>query len=217
LNRLSAVQFASQSLTLRGIEGYSLGQRVLGGHMTRMTTLFAVALSATCLACGDEKTDDAEHDESTSHHSGGETAAATLAAKSDNTTLAGTVTFSGEAGKISVKVDLTGAPAGQHGLHIHEKGDCSDAMAMNAGGHWNPGMLDHGMPGAAPSHLGDLGNITVAADGTGTLTYSNPMWEIGTKTANDVQGKAVIVHANPDDFGQPVGNAGGRIGCGVIQ
>jgi Cu-Zn family superoxide dismutase len=31
-----------------------------------------------------------------------------------------------------------------------------------------------------------------------------------------IVGRSVIVHANPDDFSQPVGNAGARIGCGVI-
>lgn len=176
--------------------------------MSRTTTLIAAALCATCLACGDDK-EDGEH----SHPS----ATATLAPKSDNTTLAGTVTFSGEPGMISVKVELTGAPPGDHGLHIHETGDCSAADAMSAGGHWNPSMQMHGAPGAT-AHLGDIGNITVAADGTASHTATNPLWEIGTGTANDVVGKAVIVHAMPDDLAtQPTGNAGGRIGCGVIQ
>jgi len=29
-------------------------------------------------------------------------------------------------------------------------------------------------------------------------------------------GRAIIVHEKQDDGGQPSGNAGGRIGCGVI-
>ena len=29
-------------------------------------------------------------------------------------------------------------------------------------------------------------------------------------------GASIIVHAKKDDGGQPTGNAGGRIGCGVI-
>ena len=35
---------------------------------------------------------------------------------------------------------------------------------------------------------------------------------------NSVIGRSVIVHAKPDDFKtqQPPGNAGDRIGCGVI-
>ena len=176
--------------------------------MPRTTTLIAAVLCAVCLACGDENEDE---------HSHGETASATIAPKSDNTTLAGTATFSGEAGSVQVKVDLTGAPPGMHGVHIHETGDCSAADATSAGGHWNPTNQMHGMLGPT-SHLGDIGNITVAADGTGTLSASNTAWELGTGTANDVIGHAVVVHGMADDLtSQPAGNAGPRIGCGVIE
>ena len=180
--------------------------------MSRTTTLIAVALSAICFACGDS-----EGDEHGDHSHDTESLKATLAAKSDNTTLKGTATFSGEAGKVQVKVDLTGAPAGEHGVHIHETGDCSAADAMSAGGHWNPTGQMHGHLGTT-AHLGDIGNITVAADGTGTITTTNPAWELTGTGANNVKGKAVIIHAMADDFmTQPTGNAGGRIGCGVIE
>lgn len=186
--------------------------------MSRTTTLIAAAVCAMCFACADENADE-EHDNSTGHHNNeAGSVTATLAPKKDNTTLAGTATFSGEKGKVSVKVDLTGAPPGEHGLHIHEKGDCSAPDATSAGGHWNPGAHDHGAPGATNSHLGDIGNITVKADGTVSHTATNPLWEIGTGTDNDVKGKAVVVHAKPDDLTtQPTGDAGDRIGCGVIQ
>ena len=118
---------------------------------------------------------------------------------------------------VQVVVNVTGAPPGMHGLHIHETGDCSAPDAMSAGGHWNPTMHMHAAPGAS-AHLGDLGNITVADNGTGTLTQMNPSWEIGSTGAMNLVGKAVILHAMPDDLTtQPTGNAGGRIGCGVIK
>ena len=41
---------------------------------------------------------------------------------------------------------------------------------------------------------------------------------LGSGAANDVLGRAIVVHANPDDYGtQPAGNAGARVGCGVID
>lgn len=171
-----------------------------------ITALLGSALGA---ACGSDDTDDTAATEAAS-------AKATLQAKSGNTTLAGTATFSGDPGKVSVTLQVTGAPEGSHGVHIHETGDCSAADAMSAGGHWNPTMGMHAAPGAT-SHLGDLGNMTVGADGKGTISLTNAMWEIGTGSTKDVVGKAIVVHAMTDDLmTQPTGNSGGRIGCGVI-
>jgi Cu-Zn family superoxide dismutase len=167
---------------------------------------FAAALSA---GCGDEG--------SVSSADKAESASALVLAKAGNTTLAGMATFVGEAGKVQLTLNVTGAPAGVHGVHIHEKGDWSAPDAMSAGAHWNPAMTMHAAPGAS-AHLGDLGNMTIGADGKGTLTATNPMWETGTGSSKDVVGKAVVVHAMNDDLtSQPAGNAGGRIGCGEIK
>ena len=41
---------------------------------------------------------------------------------------------------------------------------------------------------------------------------------MGTGSDLDIVGKAIVVHADEDDFvSQPSGAAGGRIGCGVIE
>jgi len=169
-----------------------------------IVSMIAAVLAASCSNGDDDETPVAQ-------------AQATLAPKSGNATLAGSARFSGAAGSVSLTINLTGAPPGQHGVHIHETGDCSAADAMSAGGHWNPGMHMHGQ-NSPTSHLGDLGNLTVAADGTGTLTVSNAGWQVGTGTPNDVVGKAIVVHGMPDDLAsQPAGNSGPRIGCGVIM
>lgn len=131
----------------------------------------------------------------------------------------GTATFTEEGTSVKLVVELTGAAPGEHALHIHEKGDCSDPEAKNAGGHWNPAMppAAHGKWGTMPHHLGDIGNLTVAADGKGTLTMTTDKWAIGGGGANDITGKAVVIHGGVDDFKtQPTGNAGNRIACGVI-
>ena len=119
-------------------------------------------------------------------------------------------------GSITATIEIEDAPPGLHGVHIHEFGNCGHD-AMDAGGHWNPGGYEHGIPGDSPSHLGDLGNMTVADDGTGSLIYSNPGWTLEDGSETDVIGKAIVFHELVDDFGQPTGNAGARIACGVIN
>jgi Cu-Zn family superoxide dismutase len=86
-----------------------------------------------------------------------------------------------------------------------------------AGGHWNPAMHMHGAP-EAMTHLGDLGNLTADAAGAVNITITKAGITVGDGAMTDVIGRAVIVHANPDDLtSQPVGNAGGRMACGVVQ
>src|SRR5690606_7974594 len=87
-----------------------------------------------------------------------------------------------------------------------------------AGGHWNPGGTGHGLPGSAAHHPGDMGNITIAADGTGTLSLTATGFTVNPAGgALSAVGKAVIFHQGTDDgVTQPTGNAGGRAGCGVI-
>ena len=113
--------------------------------------------------------------------------------------------------------DITGLPAGTHGFHIHETGDCSAPDATSAGGHFNPGSTNHGAPDAAEHHAGDLGNIEADASGNASVNIMANGVTLGPG-ANSIMGKGVIVHAAADDFQtQPTGNAGARLACGVIQ
>lgn len=133
-----------------------------------------------------------------------------------NSTARGTVHFQQlRDGGIEVQIDLTGVPPGVHGFHVHEFGNCGD-NGNAAGGHFNPTKMPHASPEAASHHAGDFGNVTAAANGevhTRFVTRSITIAE-GERS---VVGKAVILHANPDDLTtQPTGNAGGRIACGVV-
>lgn len=129
----------------------------------------------------------------------------------------GTVTFIKEADGIRVTANLKDVAAGKHGFHIHEKGDCTAADASTAGGHFNPAGAKHGDPKAKERHAGDLGNIEIKKDGTGTLKVKLSDPKDFTAWA-DIAGKAVIVHEKADDLKtQPTGDAGGRIACGVIE
>jgi Cu-Zn family superoxide dismutase len=144
-------------------------------------------------------------------------AEATLAPKSGSK-VSGTVVFSRVKDGVQVIASITGGTAaGKHGIHIHEKGDCSAADASSAGGHFNPTGAPHAGPTASARHVGDLGNITVKEDGVGYLTLDIPNVN-GFTDWNSIIGKAVVVHAKADDEkSQPAGAAGDRIACGVIQ
>jgi Cu-Zn family superoxide dismutase len=155
------------------------------------------------------------------------TARAVITPTTDASTVNGTATFVEQNNAVTVNVLISGGlPAGLHGLHIHQNGDCSpttsDAGVVTAagaaGGHWNPYDAGHGYPDGSAHHLGDMGNILINEAGVGSLTMSSPDWRVEGDGGNVVVGHAVIFHAGTDDgVSQPVGDAGPRPGCGVIQ
>ena len=129
----------------------------------------------------------------------------------------GTATFTQNGDQITLTIEIQNASPGLHAVHIHENGDCSSPDGKSAGGHWNPTDVAHGKWGEGEFHLGDIGNITVGEDGTGSIELTTNLWEIGTGSDIDVVGRGIVVHADADDFtSQPSGNAGARIGCGAI-
>lgn len=101
---------------------------------------------------------------------------------------------------------------------MHERGDCSAVDASSAGAHFNPTAAPHGRPGAAPHHLGDMDNLVADDEGVAQLDRVLPGLSLGTGRADDILGKAIVVHADPDDYrSQPAGNSGVRLACGVIR
>jgi Cu-Zn family superoxide dismutase len=149
----------------------------------------------------------------------GKRAMAELEAK-NGSTVTGTAAFSDEGPEVTMTINIKGASPGTHAIHLHVTGDCSAADAASAGAHWNPDMMNHGLPSVAAHHAGDCGNFLVGADGTALYTITAP-WTIGTGDANtDIVGHAVIIHANLDDGVSTMptpGNSGARIACGVIK
>jgi Cu-Zn family superoxide dismutase len=131
---------------------------------------------------------------------------------------AGTVEFSAEGDTVRLEGRITGLEPGAHGLHIHANGDCSAPDASSAGGHYSPDDDPHGSPRDLPDkhHVGDLGNIVAGEDGTADVVAEDP--EMQLSGPESVIGKAVIVHEGRDDLeSQPSGDAGARVGCGVIR
>jgi Cu-Zn family superoxide dismutase len=140
-----------------------------------------------------------------------------------------------EDGSVHIEVEVQGLPEGDHGIHIHETGTCDpsgDDPFASAGGHFNPSGAQHGGPmqqgqagSASPEadqqhHAGDLGNITIDADGNGSLSMDAAAFTLDEGAENslrDDDGSAIVIHENPDDMmTDPSGNSGGRIACGVI-
>lgn len=135
---------------------------------------------------------------------------------------------------VTVSVTVQGLEPGDHGIHIHARGECNPAGERpfgSAGPHFNPTDVAHGgppvageQPAASPAptvgHAGDLGNITVGEDGTGTLEIRSGRFTLGQGEASlvDQSGSSLVIHANPDDLvTDPAGKSGGRIACGVIS
>jgi superoxide dismutase, Cu-Zn family len=129
----------------------------------------------------------------------------------------GTVNFLQRGSVVYVEAHITGLSPGLHGFHVHEKGDCRAADGSSAGGHFNPTGAAHAGPDSTARHAGDLGNLT--ADANGVAVYKAQVTGISLETGSDsIIGRAVIVHADPDDLrSQPAGKAGARIACGLIS
>jgi len=129
----------------------------------------------------------------------------------------GEATFEQVGDKVKVVVFVQGLRPGQaHGLHIHEGADCS-GDAMGAKGHFNPHGKPHGHHASAERHAGDLPSLVANKAGRANVQIEIDGITLRAGAANII-GRAVVVHADPDDFKtQPHGNAGARIACGVIQ
>ena len=143
-------------------------------------------------------------------------AVAVLAPRADNEA-SGTITFTETEGGVEIVADIARVSPGLHGIHLHEKGDCSAADFTSTGGHFNPTDAPHGSPEDAVRHAGDFGNIEIGEDGVGRLVLMSDMLTVA-EGPNTVVGRAVILHEGEDDLeSQPTGAAGGRLACGIVR
>lgn len=202
-----------------------------------MKSFFIIALalaSAVVLSCNNEKKETSTETDTTmvsGDTSGTMTqdslapvpfvghAEAMLSGTYPDTAVNGSVKFDTANGKVKMMLEVTvPTKAGKEvAVHIHEHGDCGD-MGKMAHGHWNPGNSQHGKWGGASYHAGDIGNVKLDSKGKGTLSLETDLWTLGGTPGKNILGKAIIVHGGTDDYvTQPTGNAGSRIGCGVIK
>ena len=186
-------------------------------------TAFLTMSAFAVVSCGSNETGTATENSDTATiettAQSGSTAEAILSGTQQDTTVTGTVRFNEENGKVKMTLDITVPKKANQSVavHIHEHGACGD-MGKDAHGHWNPTNAQHGKWGSASFHLGDIGNVDLDGEGKGTMELETDLWSIsGTDTTKNILNKAIIVHGGKDDFvTQPTGNAGSRIGCGVI-
>ncbi|KAH8952422.1 hypothetical protein BDL97_09G084100 [Sphagnum fallax] len=135
--------------------------------------------------------------------------------------VSGVVHFQQEGeGPTSVTGKVEGLKPGKHGFHVHALGDTTNGC-LSTGPHFNPNNAEHGAPEDTTRHAGDLGNVTAGEDGVAEISVKDI--QIPLIGANSIIGRAVVVHADPDDLGKgghelskSTGNAGGRLACGVI-
>jgi len=144
--------------------------------------------------------------------------------------------------KVRLNADAHVTAAQFHGFHVHAGADAasgtkgcvadpakaSNTWFVSAGGH----LKDDGQ--VHSQHNGDLQSLLVNRDGTATSSF-----ETDRLTASDLEGRAIVLHAGADNFGnvptgtapdqytpnspaaqtktQNTGNAGDRVACGVIH
>lgn len=132
----------------------------------------------------------------------------------------GTATFTEIDAGVKINVQLTDLEPGARGIHLHESGVCEPPDFQSAGGHFNPDDQQHGLENPEGPHAGDLPNIEIDEDGTGTLNYVNELITLGDgeNSIVDGDGTAIVIHANEDDqVTDPSGESGDRIACGVVM
>ncbi|XP_075256144.1 superoxide dismutase [Cu-Zn]-like [Convolutriloba macropyga] len=122
---------------------------------------------------------------------------------------------------LEYRVRIRGLESGLHGFHVHQYGslyqaDSSSGRCKAAGGHYNPLSQSHGAINDSTRHVGDLGNICADSKGEAIDVFTDTMGSLLTG-ANPINGYAIVVHEDADDFtSQPTGNAGGRVGCCIV-
>lgn len=180
-------------------------------------TIVTALLTVSLAACGspdtaDEAADDATTDTAMSTETPMRATAMLQTAEGEP---AGSATATSGPEGITLAIAVEGLSPGEHGAHVHMTGSCEAPTFESAGGHWNPADRQHGLEAPNGQHAGDMPNLTVADDGTGSLEYQlvGGTWE----GLMDADGSAFVVHAMADDqVTDPSGNSGDRIACGVF-
>ncbi len=125
-----------------------------------------------------------------------------------------------EAGKgTEFKINVAEIPDGEHGFHVHEKGDCGPglkdgkpAAGMAAGNHYDPQATKSHKGPHAPGHSGDLPKLAAKSKKISeTVVAPNLPFA-------ETAGRALMIHEGGDTYSDTPESGGGkgRIACGVV-
>jgi len=156
--------------------------------------------------------------------------------------ITGTVTFSQDTtssstADVDVTWDIAGLTDGEHGFHVHDFGDITNISLITTGYHFTPSEIcpvcngtdttcqaerdlcesdaHQGWPPEMNRHPGDMGNITSSSSSaTGSRTLGQGKMSL-SDNLRSIVGRAVSIHANPDNGEDPWGNAGAQVAWGV--
>ncbi|MEU7939798.1 superoxide dismutase family protein [Microbispora bryophytorum] len=139
--------------------------------------------------------------------------------------------------KSRVSVSVRGLAPGFHGFHVHSTGVCDARSVDRATGSAFSSAGSHLGPGTHGDGAGDMPPLLVAADGTASASFVTDRFTL--EQLGDANGSAFMVHAGPDNFAhipdryfhrpdatgatgpdettRKTGDAGARIGCGVVK
>jgi Cu-Zn family superoxide dismutase len=110
---------------------------------------------------------------------------------------------------------------GEHGIHIHETGECTPPNFQSADAHFNPGGKHHGLENPEGPHTGDLPNLVASNNGNAvyeTIINSVTLTPSGDTSLFHSGGTSLVIHAKADDqMTDPAGNSGDRIACGIVS
>ena len=121
----------------------------------------------------------------------------------DGNVLTGTATFTEIHDGVHVRIEMQNVSPGLHATHLHI-GSCD-----NVGAHWHPMSISAGTVGVPvaeatlenpPIGVGEIGNIPVGEDGTGSLEFTTPFWSVGGDPNTDILGKLILIHETGDTF-----------------
>ena len=122
---------------------------------------------------------------------------------------------------VLIHLKVSGLTPGKHGLHLHAHGVCDPLEGFKtAKGHVGLKPGGHGLLNPEGPEPGDLPNIFVGTDGVGEMEAFTSLVSLveGPNHLLDEDGSTFIIHENADDHvTQPIGGAGARVACGVLQ